>query len=241
MAMSLVDNIWAISEDRAYNRKKTARFSSALKTKVHKWKKPGNVAKTAASLTGLAIPIPGISMGTDWVVQKVVDEMRASVRRKKKQGAYDGAGDLEKEVKHGIKNIDVSELDRARYKAHAQINSLNGLFSTPTFQCTQCEWAFNMAYRYHRAVSRVALLKIRAQVLQGLAQQIITWCDQLETSLDAKEDRIKKAVEECLDHDPEDCGKLAGGGGLPGAKTGCFNSDSGDNEKQHLIQKVMKS
>lgn len=238
--MSLVDSIWAISEDRAYKRKKTARFSSALKTKTHKWKKTGNVTKTVASLAGLAIPIPGISMATDWMVQRVVDKRRASVR-KKKQRTYSNAGDLEKEVKHGIKNIDVSELDRARYKVHGQINSLNGLFSTPKFHGTQCELAFNLAYRYHRAVRRVELLKVRAQVLQGLAQQIITWCDQLETSLDAKEDRIKKAVEDCLDHDPEDCGKLAGGGSLPGAKTGCFNSDSGDNEKQHLIQKVMKS
>lgn len=228
----LEQDIWEVARDKATYRTGIARFSSALGTKLHKWKKPGNIVKTTGKAGGALIPVPGLSIATDWVIEKIEGKMREHYREKRLEQA-DQAGDEYKKVKFEIKTLDISKLDRARYKAENQLTQLNSTLHDSRRSLSQCVKAFGIAYRYHRAQHRAKLLRYQATAMKDVAENILHWCDQVETNLCSP--AIVREVQDLfvatLDHEPKDCGGI-------GAEKGCFNASGKPDELREMVKRI---
>lgn len=224
-------DILTIARYSAEERSGVARLASFMGTKMHKWKKPGNVVKTAASGAGAAIPIPGVSIATDYIVGKVAATVR-SKSHERKQRKYDIATSREpddptvllKKMKFDVKNLDVKHLDESLRKVRNQLDQLRN----PGQGLSECHRAYQAAYRYFRALHRLDRLYLEAQAMVAVGREILKYCDEQENQIEAGWDAMKGQVEALLDHDADTCR----------AGSGCYNGSTGERRLREDAQKT---
>lgn len=222
-------DILTIAKHTAEERNGAARLASFVGTKVHKWRKPGNVAKMGASAGGVFIPIPGLSIATDYVVGKVVEHWR-SKSHKKKQRKYamaaaaspDDPAALAKKMKFDVKDLDVKHLQESIRKVRNQLDML----AKPPAGLSDCGRAFQTAYRYHRAVHRLDRLYVEAEAMVVVGEEILDYCEKIEEGLENGWDKMVKEVDDCLDHE------------ICKAGAGCYNGDNGEQRLRRDAQDI---
>lgn len=203
--MSL-DQLKHAAATAAYNPNAGVKARHKIANKARKWKKPRNVVKTAVSVAGAAIPIPGVANVVDFAVGRAVDKIEDRVRSKKLLGASDPAS----EVKHAIKNLNVSELDSARYKVTDQIKAFNALMAQTGSTKEPCELSYNLMYRRYRAGARNDILRAQAEVFLQVARDILEWCDRVDRSLADGESNMMAMVTQIAvnQHPPYACSDI---------------------------------
>lgn len=195
-------DICVLARKAAKHETTSAQLKSWKQMKVHKLKKPGNIAKTIASGAGAAIPIPGISIATDWIIGKAVERKRAKSHTQKAQKYSNHEDDTYHNVKWDIKELDVKHLDQSRLKVADELkkyNSLAGRF----WPDRTCERAYELIYAVERTRYRMSKLRLEAEALKVVADEILNWCDQVENA--ANYDALREQVINVLDHDS--CGR----------------------------------
>lgn len=207
-------DIRVLANKAAKHETTSAQLKSWRQMKVHKLKKPGNIAKTIASGAGAAIPIPGISIATDWVIGKAVEWKRTKSHAQKAQKySRQDEDDTYHKVKWDIKELDVKHLDQSRLKVIEELkkyNSLAGRF----WPDKTCERAYELIYAVERTRYRMDKLRLEAAALRVVADEILLWCDQVDNA--ANYDALREQVIKALDHDS--CGK------------DCYHSDDGESK-----------
>ena len=228
--MSLQANIWEAAASQVRNPSRVIKFGHWGAEKWRKNKKPGNVIKTGTTVTTgfITLPIPLWTSGVDYVVQKVEGKVRAHYRKKNLVNAEEPI----KKVKHGIKNLDVSKLDRARYKAQHSFSRVDKYFRGNDKSLSKCVGLFQFAYQFHYARSRMVKLRFQAEVMKSLSDAILEWCDKTEMVLDTAEPTIIDMIGDRLGHTPAECGGI-------GASSGCFNAEGNDTKLQNSINKLV--
>ncbi|MGD8321884.1 MAG: hypothetical protein PVJ02_15660 [Gemmatimonadota bacterium] len=224
-------DILTIAMYSAEERKGVARLMSYMGTKMHKWKKPGNVVKTVASGAGAAIPIPGVSIATDYIVNKVADKARTS-SHKKKQRKYNQLADQDpddptirlKQMKFDVKNLDAKHLDESLRKVRKQLQ----MYGNPGPGLSPCHAAFQTAYRYFRSLYRLERLYYEAAGMVALGEEIMRYCDEQEERIDGEWDQMLNRLEGLLNHDPATCK----------AGSGCYNGPNGEQRLRRDADKM---
>lgn len=227
----LVDNIWEAAASKANNPSRLIRVSHWGAAKWRKIKKPRNVVKTGTTVATAFVPlsIPLWTSTVDYIVQKVENNIRASYRTKKLAGL--DPDDLVKQVKHGIKDIDISKMDRARYKSQHGWGRLDHFFRGSDHSLSKCVGVFQYALQFHYLRRRMIKLRLQATVMQEVSNSILQWCGEVEKRLEAVEPHIKSALEDRLDHEPGECGGA-------GASSGCFNAEGNASKLEASLQKL---
>lgn len=224
-------DILTIAMYSAEERTGVARLISFMGTKLHKWKKPGNVVKTVASGAGAAIPIPGVSIATDFIVNKVADKARAS-SHKRKQRKYNQLADQSpddptvrlKQMKFDVKNLDAKHLDESLRKVRRQLE----MYANPGAGYSPCHASFQTAYRYFRALYRLERLYYEAEGMVALGEEILRYCDEQADRIEGEYDEMLGRLGALLDHDPETCK----------AGAGCYNGPSGEQRLRNDAAKM---
>lgn len=226
----LVNNIWKESAYQAANPGRPARVINWGHAKWHKITKPRNIVKTGTTIaTGfVSLPIPLWTSTVDFIIAKTEAKIRDHYRGKK-LGEVD-TNNVVKQVKHGIKNLDISRLDRSRYKVQHGWSRLDKFVREKDKSVSRCVGIYQYALHFHYMRRRTAKLRTQAEVMRKLSKAIIEWCDKLESQLDVLADPIKQGIEDRLDHKPDECGGV-------GAKAGCFNGSSGSKSLADAVSK----
>ena len=195
----------AVGRDRAVNRSRGTRVVSALATKLHKWKKPRNIARAVVEGVVQLIPVPGVGSGVAWLVghaEQKADGYARSRRAKNPQDEY-------RDVKFSIKDLDVSALDRARYKVVSQIDQYNKEAARAE-QSNMCIRGFWLAYRYRRMEYRAERLRDLSKTLNDVAEKLDAWSKEQKRSIKAFErthlDNLKQLLEKESKHPDGSCG-----------------------------------
>lgn len=210
------------AKSKAVTHKSTAtQFKSWMSQKKHKLSKPGNMAKTIASGAGAAIPIPGLSIASDWVIQKAADRQRSKSHAKKKLKYDDSGRDDYHSVKWDIKELDVKHLDQSRLKLHMAADAYNKL-AGKFWPDKTCERAYDLLFSEAIFNDRLDKLKMEAECLKAVADGILEWCDTLDSNLDR--DKMHDDVIKALEH--ENCGK------------DCFHSPDGESKLVSYASRV---
>lgn len=229
--MSLPDNIWQAAASQVNNPSRVHRIASWGGEKWRKNKKPGNVIKTATTVgTSFVkiIPIPLWTSGVDYIVQKVEGEVRSHYRQKNLNNAEKPI----KKIKHGIKSLDISKLDRARFKAQHAWSNLDKDIQGNMKGLSKCVGVFQYAIRFHYVRTRMVKLRFQAEVMKMLSEEILNWCDSAEKTLEIIEPQLIDDIGKRLDHKPSQCGGL-------GASAGCFNAEGNDAKLAQSLSKLV--
>lgn len=229
MLSQRAQDIFTIAAYRAENRSGVPRLASFMGTKTHKWTKPGNVAKTAASGAGAAIPIPGVSIATDYIVGKVAEKIRNDSHARKQRKYHlktieqpaDPAARLKK-MKFDVKELDVKHLQESLRKVRKQLAQVGD----PGRTQSDCQKAFQTAYRYRRALHRLQSLRLEAEAMAAVGRELVRYCGEQEDKMDDKWDEVAATVERLLAH--ESCA----------AGPGCYNGPQGEQRLRRDAEKL---
>ncbi len=123
MAKTL-NRMWEIGCEAAYNPSRWVRIKHSAS--AHRNRKPGAVIKNLTAFGTNFIPIPFVGTLVGEVTNTIIRKQR-EYRIQSKLKGYKADGNLEKEVKHGIKVLDLEELDRARAKVEKAIEDVKKL------------------------------------------------------------------------------------------------------------------
>ena len=194
MAKTLQD-MWTIGHDAAYNPSRWTRIKHSAF--VHRNKKPRKVLKNlAVGLVELIEP-PVIGTLVTEAVNTALDKYRDR-RIKNKLNGYKNRGDLEKEVKHGIKALDMEELDRARAKVRDALADLNKQLQSLEYIDHPCQGIFNITKSYSYLDKRVDLLIARATVVEEVARKTGEWAVKMKDEINNKKPRTDKALNDIM-------------------------------------------
>lgn len=226
-------DIFTIAQCTAEERSGVARLVSFMGTKTHKWKKPGNVVKTAASGGGAAIPVPGVSIATDYIVGKVADKLRSKSHEQKKRkydlqaaNKPDDPAARMKKMKFDVKDLDVKHLQESLRKVRNQLEQMKNPGKGPS----ECHRAFQTAYRYHRALHRLDKLRLEAEAMVAVGEELVKYCKEQEDAIESRWDEVTGKVEAHLAHPPESCP----------AGPGCYNGPNGEQRLRRDAEKRSK-
>lgn len=211
-----------IGYERAENRSKADRTISWFGTKVHKWKKPKNLANVALEVShGILVTIPILGSALINLEMKAVEHFRSKHRARKLKKAQS----VEKTLKFTIKELDVSELDRARFKVVRQREQYNkAATSFANSSGNECINAFWLAYRYRRYEYRLDKLASLGETLEQLGSDIVEWTASQEKVLYGFQAKHLSNIETALEkHKPDACGNACI---LHGTSTGASNFKS---------------
>lgn len=224
MPTDLTNAIMDLAANKAANRTKAKKFKSFTGRKAKKAVKPKNIVKGVVTGLGGAIPVPGVSIATDWTYDKIAVKVR-NRRAASKQRGYDNpeedntAAQLKK-IKFDVKNFSLSHLDESRKRVAEQATRLNGW--RQDHSRSLCQNAYDLAYRYNRLRVRVAKLKTEAEALKVIAEEILVYCNRATAELDDRIcDLVEVRIDELTEHD-SDCGK------------NCFNDEQ--QGERNLLQ-----
>lgn len=198
--MSL-EQLFHAAKNRAFTPKTQDQARHAVGDKLRKWKKPRDATKAVASGLTAVIPIPGVGLAVDTVIDKAISKVTGKSRARKAENAVG----LQSQVKHQIKQLNVNDLDRARLKAKEELEAFNKLLAMTGTDEDLCELSFNLAYRFYRAQARTEILRTQAEVLKQVSEDILQWCDQLDTTLDAKEQTMENMLKQMYNRH-QNCG-----------------------------------
>jgi hypothetical protein len=229
--MSLPENIWQAAASKVNNPSRAHNIASWGGDKWRKNKKIGNIIKTGTTVgTSFVkmIPIPLWTSGVDYVVQKVEGKVRNHYRSQNLNNAEKPI----KKIKHGIKSLDISKLDRARYKAQHALSSLGKDTRGTIKGLSKCIGVYQYAIRFHYARTRMYKLRFQAEVMKQLSKNTLSWCDAVEKTLAIIEPQIIHDIGNRLNHDPSQCGG-------PGASAGCFNAEGNDAKLAQSLSKLI--
>jgi len=96
-----------------------------------------------------------------------------------------GRGHLDREVKFGIKTLDLDRLDRSRAKVEGAVHQINEAAKMTDFTVAPCHdiHAYMKSICYF--VRRAEALRSQAQIMLEVAQKTLEWCGQVEHSVNA--------------------------------------------------------
>jgi hypothetical protein len=163
---------------------------------AHKWGLGQGVRLKASAVTNVAkmitkpflalIPVPVVGGLVGMALEEAADKARAKYREK--QTAEANQLGQEQKIKFGIKNLDIGDWDRYRYKAGHSYNELKkalDVYMEPNRETVSvCNDAFRLAYKYHYYKKRTAKLKLEAEAMKVICDDIIAWIDDLESKVD---------------------------------------------------------
>ncbi len=202
----LVQVMDEVGKDRARNRDTFSKLASFMGSKFHKLSKPKNIAHFTTEALVALIPVPGVGTVLVNLENKAADKFREKWRAKKRAEA----GDIEGEVKFAIKELDISELDRARYKTVQQREQYNKE-CVRAEKSDMCVRAFWLAYRYRRWQYRVRKMAALAAALKVVAEDLEAWAENEEFEVQNHKPKHKQNLKKLLDqadgHPDGACGK----------------------------------
>ncbi len=128
---------------------------------AHKWGLGQGVRLKASAVTNAAklitkpilalIPVPVVGSLAGVALEMAADKARAKYREKQTNEANQLG--QEQKVKFGIKNLDIADWDRYRYKAGHSFNELKkalDVYMEPSRETVSvCNDAFRLSYKYH--------------------------------------------------------------------------------------------
>jgi len=165
-----------IAKERSQHKSRGARVASWLGSKIHKWKKPKNIANVVLEVSHAFIPIPGLGSALINLEMKAVEKIRGELRGIRSDDWF--MPTLESRVKFGVKELDVSKIDRGRYKAMRNRDEYNKRGAAAGAGSDNCIKAFWLAYYYRRWQYRVNKVNVLASALQSLSEELTQWSKQ---------------------------------------------------------------
>ncbi len=159
---------------------------------AHKWGLGQGVRLKASAVTNAAklitkpilalIPVPVVGSLAGVALEMAADKARAKYREKQTNEANQLG--QEQKVKFGIKNLDIADWDRYRYKAGHSFNELKkalDVYMEPSRETVSvCNDAFRLSYKYHYYKKRTAKLKLEAEAMKTICDDIIAWINELD-------------------------------------------------------------
>lgn len=159
-------------------------------------RKPGAVLANVTTMAVEAIPVPVLGAVVDLAMRQAIDYVKTQ-RSKRKLKSYGSGANLEKEVKHRIKALNVDELDRARMKVHSAIEELNKRLDSLRYLDHQpCDETFRLAKAFHYLDKRLELLEARSRVFEEVGARTQSWCEQIRGTLDQRKIKCDSKVNE---------------------------------------------
>lgn len=121
------------------------------------------------------IPIPVVGTVVGMAVDAAVSKAKSFVSGNNLNNSHT----LKKEVKHGIKELDIEGLDRARAKVTASIKDLNKQLGKSDYNFHPCKHIYKCTYSYHYLDRRIAKLEAQAHVMKEMAEKTIQCCEKV--------------------------------------------------------------
>ncbi len=196
----MVETVLQLARAKAYNRSVVTQVKSVSKRTLHRWKKPGNLTKTATNVATSFTP-PFVGMLVGWSVDTLVTKAQARLQNRRLKLSPDDYTHM----KFSIKTLDVKHLDISRRKVKKCADALRQAASECVTPGKPCRKAYKLAYRYYRLENRIAKLSAEAAMLVELGREILRWTQSLEDQL--REEDMERCVEETLDLQHQSCGK----------------------------------
>jgi hypothetical protein len=191
---------------RGHERAQEVNFTKSINHSklAHRWGLGQGVRLKASAVTNAAklitkpflalIPVPAVGTLSGMVLDAAAEKARAEYR--KRQTAAANMLGQEQKVKFGIKNLDISDWDRYRYKAGHSYNELKkalDVYVDPGRDTISvCNDAFRLSYKYHYFKKRTAILRGQAETMKTICDEIIAWVDQLEDNV--RNGNVEKSV-----------------------------------------------
>ncbi len=180
-----IESLWEKGWDAANNPGRWVRVKHSAFAR--KYKKPDQMLRTAVMGAVQAIPVPVVGTLVDMAVNAAIDQAK-SFRLGRKIKSYGSGANLEKEVKHKIKGLNLEELDRARAKVKSSADALNRHLASAKWIDDQnlCEHILDIAQGFHYLDKRLEVLDTRAAVFEKIAQDTREWCKTIRDSIDER-------------------------------------------------------
>jgi molecular chaperone GrpE (heat shock protein) len=186
-------DLWKLGGERAQE----VNFTKSINHSklAHRWGLGQGVRLKASAVTSAAkliakpilalIPVPALGSLAGMALEAAIDKAREDYR-KRQTVEFQKLGQ-EHKVKIGIKNLDIGDWDRYRYKAGHSFNELKKALDTYLDSSRDtvsiCNDAFRLSYKYHYFKKRTAKLRMEAVAMKQICDEIIDWVDGLENAV----------------------------------------------------------
>lgn len=173
---------------------------------VRRNKKVDAVAKNVTTGFVNFFPLlpPGVGLVIETAVHKAINKTKSVSHAYKNLGEQD----LQREVKHNIKELDLEKLDRSRAKVTSAHKDLNKILGEDISFYSPCTHIVKTSTAYNYLNKRIGILKVQAEVMKELSENTLKWCEQIEKSMESKKSDLDYKLKESANNGVHmDCDK----------------------------------
>lgn len=163
---------------------------------VRKNKKPGAIINHSTTVLTSFIPVPVV--GT--LVGIAVDKAVTTSKKASHSFKDDGDLNLKREVKHGIKNLDLDKLDRSRAKVTSAFKDLDKLVELRGDFISPCQHIIKTSTAFHYLHRRIRKLRLQADTMIKMGEATVQWGNQVENSLTNNQGDLDRHLQVSANH-----------------------------------------